>query len=44
VSRRSIRNAGDGHAQIEEAVNSVQGLETVRSNTSRATAEVDLFS
>jgi len=29
--------------QIEEAVNSVQGLETVRSNTSRGTAEVDLF-
>jgi multidrug efflux pump subunit AcrB len=28
---------------IEEAVNSVQGLETVRSITSRGTAEVDLF-
>ncbi|HEV3063386.1 MAG TPA: efflux RND transporter permease subunit, partial [Vicinamibacterales bacterium] len=28
---------------IEEAVNSVQGLETVRSTTSRGTAEVDLF-
>jgi CzcA family heavy metal efflux pump len=29
--------------QIEEAVNTVQGLETVRSITSRGTAEVDLF-
>src|SRR5438093_2297814 len=29
--------------QIEEAVNSVQGLEVVRSNTSRGTAEIDLF-
>jgi CzcA family heavy metal efflux pump len=28
---------------IEEAVNSVQGLQTVRSITSRGTAEVDLF-
>lgn len=28
---------------IEEAVNSVQGLQTVRSTTSRGTAEVDLF-
>ncbi len=28
---------------IEEAVNSVQGLETVRSITSRGTAEIDLF-
>jgi multidrug efflux pump subunit AcrB len=28
---------------IEEAVNSVQGLETVRSTTSRGTAEVDLY-
>jgi CzcA family heavy metal efflux pump len=29
--------------KIEEAVNSVQGLESVRSITSRGTAEVDLF-
>jgi CzcA family heavy metal efflux pump len=29
--------------QLEEAVNSVQGLEVVRSNTSRGTAEIDLF-
>src|SRR6202521_3614051 len=29
--------------QIEEAVNTVQGLETVRSITSRGTAEIDLF-
>src|SRR5579872_6906347 len=28
---------------LEEALNSVQGLETVRSNTSRGTAEIDLF-
>ena len=28
---------------LEEAVNSVQGLETVRSTTSRGTAEIDLF-
>src|SRR5258708_8155987 len=28
---------------VEQAVNSVQGLETVRSITSRGTAEVDLF-
>ena len=29
--------------KIEEAVNSVQGLESVRSITSRGTAEIDLF-
>src|SRR5947207_10104737 len=29
--------------QIEEAVNTVQGLDTVRSITSRGTAEIDLF-
>jgi CzcA family heavy metal efflux pump len=29
--------------RLEEAVNSVQGLETVRSTTSRGTAEIDLF-
>jgi CzcA family heavy metal efflux pump len=28
---------------LEEAVNSVQGLETVRSTTSRGTAEIDLY-
>jgi multidrug efflux pump subunit AcrB len=28
---------------LEEAVNSVQGLEVVRSTTSRGTAEIDLF-
>src|SRR5437899_11679716 len=30
--------------RLEEAVNSVQGLEKVRSTTSRGTAEVDLYS
>jgi len=28
---------------VEQAVNSVQGLETVRSITSRGSAEIDLF-
>src|ERR1700720_990841 len=32
-----------GTRKIEEAVNSVQGLESVRSITSRGTAEIDLF-
>ena len=36
-------DAGHGHPAVEEAVNSVHGLEHVRSITSRGTAEIDLF-